>query len=133
CAIFLFQSAVAPPLFALALANPLGPTSFNPATRPLCARPTDAPQAARRSRKPPVASGLTVMSASNSGPACRVRPATAGQSLRPSLSAWTMAQNRAAIFACPPANPEWINTAGEVYGDSAASHQNVSREAFWCD
>jgi DNA-binding NarL/FixJ family response regulator len=38
----LFQSAVAPPLFALALANPRGPASFNPATRPLRARLTDA-------------------------------------------------------------------------------------------
>ena len=54
------------------------------------------------------------MSASNSAPACRTRQATAGRELRPSLSA-SMAHNRAAIFGCPPANPEWILSAAEIH------------------
>jgi hypothetical protein len=57
----------------------------------------------------------------------------AGRWLRPSLSAWTTAPRRATIFGCPPANPDSINTAGEVHGDSAPSYQNVSRETFWYD
>ena len=32
-----------------------------------------------------------------------------------------MAHNRAAIFACPPANPEWILSAAEIYVAAPAS------------
>jgi hypothetical protein len=122
----LFQSAVAPPLFALALANPRGATTFNQGKGRFLARRIHAP----RPGKPPVAIGSAVMSASNSAPACRTRPATASLGLRPSQSAWARARNRAATFACLPATPNWINTAVEVHGPSRRLYRNVARESF---